>query len=163
MALGAPAVQLQLGLTHLAALVVRAAPVLAGELLRRQALHVFGLAQPQQVRLLAFFQRQQDAFVAVAGVSAHQRRSAITPRTFSELVQQPAQRSLGVPAGVLLARADLHVQHPRPLQRPAQRVLANDTVHAQGLRRHRVAAQCGDVRVTPVPSTSRSCGALPLR
>jgi hypothetical protein len=53
-ALGTPAVQLQLRLDHLAALVVGPAPVLAGELLRHQALHVLGLPQPQQIGLLAF-------------------------------------------------------------------------------------------------------------
>jgi hypothetical protein len=37
------------------------------------------------------------------------------------------------------------------LQRPAQRILADDLVHAQRLRRHRVAAQRGDVRVASVP------------
>jgi hypothetical protein len=58
------------------------------------------------------------------------------------------------------------------LQRPAQRVLADDLGHAQRLRGHGVAAQRGDVRVAPVPgqqpsisvpSTSRLSGALPLR
>lgn len=41
----APAVPLQLGLDHLAALVVRAAPVLSGELLRHQTLHALRLPQ----------------------------------------------------------------------------------------------------------------------
>ena len=36
-------------------------------------------------------------------------------------------------------------------QRPAQRVFADELVHAQGLRCQRVAAQRGDVRVAPVP------------
>jgi len=38
------------------------------------------------------------------------------------------------------------------LERPAQRVLADHLVHAQRLSGHRVAAQRGDVGVTPVPS-----------
>ena len=104
--LGAPAVQLQLGLHHLAALTVWSAPVLAGELLGHQALHVLCLAQSQQVGLLALFQRQQDAFVAVAGVTAHQRRASV-----AEFVEQSAQRPLGVSAAVLLSRAELHIEH----------------------------------------------------
>ena len=95
---GAPAVQLQLGFYHLAALVVRPAPVLARELLGHQALHVLGLPQPQQVRLPAAFQRQKDAFVAVTRIAAYQRRPALT-----QFVQQLAQRGLGMHAGVLFA------------------------------------------------------------
>jgi len=37
------------------------------------------------------------------------------------------------------------------IQRPAQRVLADDLVHAQGLRGHLVTAQRGDMGVAPVP------------
>jgi len=93
-ALLAPAVQLLAGLDHLAALVVRAAPVLAGKLQGHQALHVLGLTQPQQVGLLALFQGEQDAFVAVARVTAHQRWAPL-----AQFVEQPPQRRLGMHAG----------------------------------------------------------------
>ena len=105
-ALGTPAMQSRLGLDPLSALVVGPGPVLAGELLRHQALHALGLSQPQQQLPLAAVQLQQDDFVAAAGVAAHPCRSA-----FAAIVRLPAQRRLGMPAGLRLAGADLHVQH----------------------------------------------------
>ena len=42
-ALGAPALELQMGLHHLAAVVVRPTPIVSGALLGHQALHVLGL------------------------------------------------------------------------------------------------------------------------
>jgi hypothetical protein len=50
----------------LAAVVVRSTPIVSGELLSHQALHVLGLPQSQQVGLLALLKGQQDAFVAIA-------------------------------------------------------------------------------------------------
>jgi len=182
---------------------------------RNEPLHVGRLAQPQQVRHAAALQLQQHRLVAVARVAARQRRATLG----TQLIEQPSQRRPRVPAGVLLARAHLHiehqpqvahpegvqhvagahrlgrvvadlgtflapvqrldarvdVQHPGPiqrfahrmhqrraqpraagriidaLQRPAQRVLAHDTPHAQHLRGHRIASERRDVRVAAVP------------
>ena len=90
--------QLQAVFDHLATLLVRLAPAIALELARHQALHIGRLAQAQQVGLVALFQSEQDAFVAVARIATHQRRAL-----FSQLVEQMAQRRLHVGAAVLLA------------------------------------------------------------
>ena len=185
-------------------------PVLAPEQPLDQPLHMGRLAQAQQVTQAALLAHVDDVFVAVATVAAHQRRGLL-----AELVEQPRQRRLGVPRGVLLARAEhrveyqpqvahpegvqhvagparlvrvvadlsafltpvqrldrgIQVQHPRPIQRfahavhqgaahprlaglggdgrqrTAHRVFADHPAQAQGLGRHRIPAQAGDVRV----------------
>jgi hypothetical protein len=94
----APAVQLQLGLDHLAALAVGSAPVVAGELPRDQPLHVLGPPQPQQVGLVAALQLREDALVTVARVAAHERRAPIATRILAEFVEQPPKRRLGMHA-----------------------------------------------------------------
>jgi hypothetical protein len=65
------------------------------------------LPQPQQVRLAARFEREQDALVAVTRVATHQRGLLV-----AEFIQQSLERCLGLPTAVLLARSQLHVQHP---------------------------------------------------
>ena len=103
-ALLAPTVKLQFIFNHLAALVVRTAPVLPRELLAYQALHVGGLVQAQQVglapalQLQLQLQLQQDAFVAGAEVTPDQ---GWTPAlgAIAQLIEQPAQRIQAVLAG----------------------------------------------------------------
>ena len=99
-ALLAPTVKLQFIFNHLAALVVRTAPVLPRELLAYQALHVGGLVQAQQVGLAPALQLQlqQDAFVAGAEVTPDQ---GWTPAlgAIAQLIEQPAQRIQAVLAG----------------------------------------------------------------
>ena len=99
-ALLAPTVKLQFIFNHLAALVVRSAPVLPRELLAYQALHVGGLVQAQQVGLAPALQLQlqQDAFVAGAEVTPDQ---GWTPAlgAIAQLIEQPAQRIQAVLAG----------------------------------------------------------------
>jgi hypothetical protein len=55
------------------------------------------LAQPQQVVLLSLLQLQQDAFVAIAGVTAHESRTPIAERTFAEFAEQPPSATLACP------------------------------------------------------------------
>jgi hypothetical protein len=48
------------------------------------------------------------------------RRAPAPGATVAQFVEQPPQRRLGVPAGVLLARADLHVQHQAQVAHPGR-------------------------------------------
>ena len=109
---------------HLAALVVGPASVLPRKLLGHQPLQVGGLAQAQQVGLALALQRQQDAFLAVARVAPDQRWAPAL-ETLAQLVEQPAQRGLGVHAGRLLIRATRtsSTRHRLPTQKVCSRWL----------------------------------------
>ena len=111
----APAAELEAvfdGLPALAGL-GRTRPVVTREQTLDQALHVGRLAQAQQVGFVALLAHVDDVFVAVTAVPAHQCRAVL-----AKLVEQPAQGALAWPEAVLLAGAELRVEHQAQVAHP---------------------------------------------